>query len=528
MAASPDYLIDELKKAAQQKLISSFLGTGIVGRAVSARFQQKQQSEKSIVGKALAEQNDTQRKINTTIIKLEPLIASIAKTVNQIAKVWSKHVFAKQEELRKRREEASKDKSAAEEQENERKQAEQEALRKESLYGTKTEDTSGKGGVLGALISSNKSTKSFVKLAFARIAMFLAKGAVVAGSAYLATRIANAQDSIGEGDPQEADSSESTADDELSQTTEENNAPPPANEVPQPINKPEVSASTVAPTDYMAAQEAGIAGIPATQVGSAPVSLRNEGPLSFQRNINAAAGDNSQTMSVGTLPPLSIPSYPSPALSQPVSSSTSLPPLPEPTTQGAMKVATPNVSSVASQTNEVPYSAEKQIDAAAGEGPQTISAQQPASTNNIQPATPLSSDQSTSQPGQVYGETSSPSPMSSAQHLDVIRNTEFQGPRTREAYLKAAQTGNIPSAPGNVGGLSGLTPQNNESGSMLSSLTTMINNLIRQASENVPQGVTQLTQSTEDSTLPGPSPSMPSPVANRGSLDVGTTFDAHY
>jgi len=552
MAVSPNYLIDELKKAAQQKLITTFLGTGIVGRTISQKFSQKKQSvEESLIEKALTEQNKVQHEINTTILKLEPLVSSIAKTVNVIANVWSKYVFTKQEELRKRREQLSKDKFATEEEESERKQAEQ-AFMKEPLYGTKLKSEA--EGTKEKIQSSNNKFKSFVKIALLKMGAIVAPFALAAAVGLAGSYLVRGNDAEKDEDDDEEGRNNNDDNNNLSSEdnnersllrgtltgplnlTSDNDGPTSGPELdndgptsgPELMSSPGVSIGNTSTTDYMAAQEAGIAGIPATQLGSAPVSKRYEGPLFFQRNINAAAGDTSQTVSVGTVPPLNIPSYPLPVSFQPISSSTSLPPPPMSTTQGAMKVVTPNVSSVALQTNEVPYIAEKQIDAAAGKGPQTVSTQQPTLNNNTQLATPPNPDQSTSQPGQVYGENISPSPMSSTQNLDMIRNTMFEGPQTREAYLKVAQTGNILSAPGNIGGLSGLAPQNNESGSMLSSITTMINNLIRQASGNVQQVVEQNNQSQFDSIPEGPKSPMPSPIANRGSLEIDTTFEAHF
>jgi len=218
MATSSSELVRELKQVAQQKLITSFLGTGIVGQTLAKKIAEKNKDKNDPVGKAMSEQNAVQTQVNSTAVKIEPIVRSIARTINILARVWAKHVYTKQEALRLQRERLTKERALAEEEENERKQAEQQAVQKETLTGTQPDGN--KGGILGSIIASTNATKAFVKQAFKKLGVLLIGAGVGGAAAAYAMDVANDQ----QVSPQQTDLS---------------SAPPPTNQplqasVPEP------------------------------------------------------------------------------------------------------------------------------------------------------------------------------------------------------------------------------------------------------------------------------------------------------
>ena len=512
MADSPEKLIDELKRAAKERLITSFFGTGIVGRALQKKYTTKQPSEKKVVSDALVEQNNVQRQINTTIIKLEPLVVSIAKTVNQIAAVWSKHVFAKKEQLRQRREQASKEKSAAEEDENERKQAEQVAIQKESLTGTTSADTaSGKGGVLGAVISSSKSTKSFVRGALLKLGKWLvgagAVAALAAGTVY--------------GMKQANEDNESPSEED-----EDDESPSEEDQTPEPANRPSIAASDVSPPAYLAAQEAGIAGIASTPVSipsvaySTTPSPRGEEPLSFQKSIDATAGEGPSTIRAISQPSVSV-SSPSP-LPPPVAPSTN-----QPDVSASSDTAVSSMPAPLGTPSTQVYN--KQIDVTAGEGPSTIQA--PVSTA----PTPTPPQQAPIQNVQQFFNTMQQagsninSPASLVSAMSNVASSFTGTPSSPASAIAGGLSAAAQTRPSNVGGLSDFVAPKIELGNQISSMTAAFQNLLRNLTESVtPVSVSQTGTTNQDTLMEGDSPPLPTPVADRNSLDIGTTFESQY
>ncbi len=108
----------ELKKIAKRKIVTSFLGTGMVGRAVTKRFVGEEESGNP-VKEALDEQTNIQAEINATIVRLESVVTNIADNVYNIAAVWSERVTSMKEAKRLQEERISKEQAALEEAENE-------------------------------------------------------------------------------------------------------------------------------------------------------------------------------------------------------------------------------------------------------------------------------------------------------------------------------------------------------------------------------------------------------------------------
>ncbi len=519
MADSPEKLIDELKRAAKERLITSFFGTGIVGRTLQKKYITKQPSEKNVVDAALVEQSNVQRQINTTIIKLEPLVVSIAKTVNRIAAVWSKHVFAKKEQLRQRREQASKEKSAEEEDENERKQAEQVAIQKESLTGTTSADTaSDKGGLLGAVISSSKSTKSFVRGALLKLgALLVGAGAVTA----LATGTIYGMKQANEDNESPSQENEDEDEDE-----DQDEYPSEVNQPPEPANRPSIAASDISPPAYLAAQEAGIAGIASTPVSVPSVaysntpSSRTEEPLSFQKSIDATAGEGPSTIRAISQPSVSV-SSPSP-LPPPVAPYTN-----QPDVSSSSDTVVSSMSAPLGAPSTQVYN--KQIDVTAGEGPSTIQA--PVSTV----PTPTPPQQAPVQNVQQFYNTMQQagsnidSPASLVSAMSNVASSFTGTPSSLTSAIAGGLSTAIQAIPSNVGGLSDFVAPKVELGNQISSMTAAFQNLLRNLTESVtPVSVSQSGTTNQDTLMEGDSPPLPTPVADRNSLDIGTTFESQY
>lgn len=511
MASSSEELIKELKYAAQQKLVTTFLGTGTVGRAVGQRLERKYRESEPLVAKALSEQNVVQTKINTTIVKLEPLVTKIARTVHLIAKVWSKHVFAKQEELRVRRENLTKERAAAEEEENERKQAEQEAIRKESLSGLQpATDTSGKSGVLGALLSDSRKTKSFIKSALSKIGTMLLGATVIGAGVIGAMSIANKQEQIEE----EEGGEESTGLPEPALESTPSTTPPyettSSNEIPTSATKPSLSAADVA--------------LPETPFppSSQSVSGPYEGPLFFQRTIDATAGEGSTTVqaqvssspSTFTPPPVT----PPPPTTSTVPTSVAPAPVALPTVSSTPLVGAPASTYQTNDTSNPPTTSEVSSTRATDAPMATPVPQQNAIPNiqNIVTNFQQTADNITG-PSSVMGAMS-----------DVASSLTGK-PSSLASDVAGGLSGVSQSMPSVINDMTGFVARNVESGNQLSSLTALIDSLARSAVQNIaPVVSTQAGTTDMDGVIEGAASILPSPIADRGYLDVDTIFESQY
>lgn len=512
MTSSSEELIKELKYAAQQKLVTTFLGTGMVGRAVGQRLERKYREGEPLVAKALSEQNAVQTKINTTIVKLEPLVTKIARTVHLIAKVWSKHVFAKQEELRVRRENLTKERAAAEEEENERKQAEQEAIRKESLSGLQpATDTSGKSGVLGTLLSDSRKTKSFIKSALSKIGTMLLGATVIGAGVVGAMSIANRQERMDEEGEEEGSTNLPESVPEPTPNTTSPYETTDSKETATSATKPSISAADIGLPETPS---------PTTNQG---VSGPYEGPLFFQRTIDATAGEGSTTVQAQVS---SSPSPP-PTLSPATPTSPSVPIVPASATPAP--VALPTVSSTplvgaptsTYQTNDTsnPPATSEVSNTRATDAPMATPVPQQNAIPNIQNI--VTNFQ------QTAGNITGPSSMIGA--MSDVASSLTGKPSSLASDVVGGLSGVSQSMPSVINDMTGFVARNVESGNQLSSLTALIDSLARSAVQNIAPVVSTQTGTTDmDGVIEGAASILPSPIADRGYLDVDTIFESQY
>jgi hypothetical protein len=81
--------------------------------------------------------------------------------------------------------------------------------------------------------------------------------------------------------------------------------------------------------------------------------------------------------------------------------------------------------------------------------------------------------------------------------------------------------------PSPTGSLSGVVATPSESGNQLSSLSTLVDTLMEGGLQKIAPIIASAGTNIPNMLGEGTPPLIPSPVANRGSLDIGTTFDAH-
>ena len=107
----------DLKKTAIKKVSKAVFGSGIVGSALGKAFEKKFAGEErdTQVGDALKEQSTEQDKVNATLHRIEAVVLNIADNIYNIAGVWSKHVASMEEARRAQKERM--DRQAAEQEE---------------------------------------------------------------------------------------------------------------------------------------------------------------------------------------------------------------------------------------------------------------------------------------------------------------------------------------------------------------------------------------------------------------------------
>lgn len=543
MATSSLDLINELKKAAQQKLITSFFGTGIVGRALAKKAADRNKDKDDIVGKAMSEQNTVQSQVNSTVVKIEPIVRSIARTVNMLAKVWAKHVYAKQEALRLQRERLTKEKALAEEDENERRQAEQQAVSKESVSGTQVEE--GKG-IFGSILGYTKSTRRLVFNAFKKLGEILLKAGIGGAAAFYAMSVANAQEG-GEEPPQQTETQPASA-----PGAEQQSAAPVTGQVPQeptpsPASNPPGFVETPQDADYNVfpggvpvASTPVMAPAPDVKPGSVGGGSLPDNPAKYLKpNPTVDANGKPIPFTPGPQPPVPqganlLQPAPTP-VPQAVPGHHQWPPKPStPDTAPASVVSQPQMSSNVGDMSAppgTPTNDTNPTDVRLLRGTQTPPMM--SSTPNVttsstgeQSSVPPSVQQFVSQVQQsTRGITSPQGMMGALNNLGASLTGIPSSPSGSD--VTGGLSGAPQSSPSAIGGLSGIIGSSASSGNQLSSLSTLIDSLVEKGIQSIAPIFNPSPITNTDLIGEGTPPLIPSPVANRGSLDIGTTFDAH-
>lgn len=515
MADTSD-LIAELRKAAQQNLKDSYANSGLVGRTVVSQFTEREKPTDDNVERAEQKQRAIQNQINNTIVKLEPLVANVARTVKQIARVWAKHVNIKQENLRLQRERLSKERAMAEEDENERRMAEQVAQKKESLSGSAQQQEPQNQGLIGTLISSFNKTKSRVTSFFKRLAPLLMGGALV-GSVF-AMKLANEQDDV---ENEQNYYSESDTPIPYSMKSEDDG------EGTTPTPEPPASTNALTPGGTDSLSE------------PAPPVLQ---PLGSQ-SVSSSVSDTSADSSFPNPPIAAQPPSPLVQNIQYTNKEVSKPPLSSeplstgPTTYDTERSFTSPMSSASkppiATTSNPPYTSDTDTNQPTTVPPSSSAA---TSSGNIdtQYSAPSATLQSAPNPSTIVsqlvqqGDTiNSPSTMIGA--MDRLASSITGQPSSLEKEVREGLSGLSSSPNYAAGGLSGVVMSENQTGGQLGTLSSLIQNLIRDSVESVLPAVQNIPGDTGTEGLPtGVPPPMPSPIANRGNLDIGTTFGSQH
>lgn len=179
-------LIKDIAKTAKVKAVkglgNAMFGSGIVGGALNKSFQRKflgKEESDTQVADAISEQEKVQDQNNATLARIETLVVNISDNIYNIAGVLNAQVVSMHEAQRLQQERAFKNAAAAEE-------ATAEALKIESPTPAanavpQTTDEKGKGGIMD-LIGSVMDTKSMFKGFLKKFAIFAA-GATALGLA---------------------------------------------------------------------------------------------------------------------------------------------------------------------------------------------------------------------------------------------------------------------------------------------------------------------------------------------------------
>lgn len=220
-------IIGDIKAAAKKNVVKgiskSLFGKGIVGGALGKAFEKKfgdQEEKDTQVADALSEQGNLQDSNNATLARLESVVMNIADNIYNIAGVMNAQVVSMKEAQRLQSERAFKDAAAKEE-------ADAEARKVDGPGAAGTEGTTGSAGgsksLLGNILGSLGNTKILFK-------GFLKKFAVVAGALAIGAGTAYALSSSSSGSEQ---------------APESQTASPQSDSQPETI--PPESATTIAP-----------------------------------------------------------------------------------------------------------------------------------------------------------------------------------------------------------------------------------------------------------------------------------------
>ena len=173
---------------------NAVFGSGIVGGALNKSFQkkfgEKQEGDDARVANALAEQEATQDNNNATLARIETIVMNIADNIYNIAGVLNAQVVSMKEAQKLQQERAFKN-AAAEEERN------AEALKLASpapaASTTPTESSEDKKGGIMGLVGSLMSTKNLFKGFLKKFAIFAAGVTAVglAGAAVSSTFLGN-------------------------------------------------------------------------------------------------------------------------------------------------------------------------------------------------------------------------------------------------------------------------------------------------------------------------------------------------
>lgn len=181
-------IIGDIKAAAKKNVVKgiskSLFGKGIVGGALGKAFEKKfgaEEEKDTQVADALSEQGNLQDSNNATLARLESVVMNIADNIYNIAGVMNAQVVSMKEAQRLQSERAFRDAAAKEE-------ADAEAKKVDGPGAAGTEGTTGSAGsgksLLGNVLGSLGNTKVLFKGFLKKFAVVAGALAIGAGTAY--------------------------------------------------------------------------------------------------------------------------------------------------------------------------------------------------------------------------------------------------------------------------------------------------------------------------------------------------------
>lgn len=492
-------IIKDVAKAAKTKAVKSVsgavFGKGLVGGALGKSFEKKfgdQEAENTDVADALKEQESIQDNNNATLTRIETIVMNIADNIYNIAGVLNAQVVSMKEAHRLQQERAFKSAAATEE-------ANSEALKVEAPTPAATEgaDKEKKGGI-SSLIGSVLSTKTLFKGFLKKFAIFAAGVTAVGLAGFAASTLMSNKtpETPGESPPGES------------------GAPPAGPKEPQIISSTPIAAPTserstpVSPT------------MPSTP-GPAPGILPTQAPAqsenAYQLN-KAMTSTASGVLGVKLPEPIRSAPAPTPAAPPPPMAATS------PT----------NDSEVAKlhEYFEKPENAPEKAQLDEVVQRKVVIERAISSTKAlIQNA---KTPEEKAQHEAILKDQLEPGLKATKEQKKAIldKARKVVQPKAAAPAAPASGGGDSGAAPvavgggggGGVGGAGGgasAVPPAPSSGTSIGAASTAV----AAASENAPPSVssTQVNNDTTSGDKPAPTP-IPSPIAGRGSLDVGTVF----
>lgn len=508
----------KVKNNAVKSIGNAMFGSGIIGGALNKAFQKKfgdKEESDTQVAEALSEQEKVQDQNNATLTRIETIVVNIADNIYNIAGVLNTQVVSMKEAQRLQQERAYKN-AAAEEERN------AEALKLEaptpaaSAPIEQTSNDKGGGGIMalaGLLLSTRKMFKGFLK----KFAIFAA-GVTAVGLAGAATT------SLFSGGDKQPPL-------EPPQASKEAQAPLPStgagggrggqggtsfSDTEQPTNQTSAEAPDLLPPTG-AGGGRGSQGMPTADTSAPSVeSTLTTSATSFAQNTssggNAPGADSTNQATLVT------PSTPSLPAAEPVSapfvSTSKINDKAESDPKAAHEfLVNSNQVKVQPQADgsfidvlsgkPIPEEQVKQKIQAAGKNPEKV-------------ITQAKKYQEKANKPQTFS-SASPAPSSAA---------AAGGAMPAPMAMPAPSTGGTSGSVGSSSSGSGASPvaPSPSTGASIGQTSTAV----AAASENIPPKLlsSQINNNTSLGGVPAPT-SIPSPIANRGSLDIGTVFNSN-
>lgn len=537
-------IIKDVAKAAKAKAVkgigNAVFGKGLIGGALGKSFEKKfgdQEEENTDVADALREQESVQDNNNATLTRIETIVMNIADNIYNIAGVLNAQVVSMKEAHRLQQERAFKNAAASEE-------ATSEALKvaAPAPAATPEKDTKDKKGGITDLIGSILGTKKIFKGFLKKFAIFAAGVTAVGLAGFAASTLMSKKDSEEDSEASDESGAPPAGPNEpqvLSSTPPgagPGGAPSPAapgasssqttapESAPVPVSTPAAAPSKPGPTPTSA---------PGPSMSPAPGAASNAPAQTPEQGENAFQLNKAMTSAASGMLGVSLPEpvRKAPAAAAPAPT----PAAPPPPVAATSTAQDPEVAKLEEYFEKPENAAEKaQLDE--------------VFHRKVVIERAISSTKALIQ--------SAKTPEEKAQHEAILKDQLEPGLKATKEQKKAIldkarkvirPSASAPAAPqassggggeaaaiapsgggggggsggGGGGGGASAVPSSPSSGSSIGAASTAV----AAASESAPPKMssTQINNDTTSGDKPAPS-SIPSPIAGRGSLDIGTVF----